>query len=301
MADIVCKHCGLTIEPHETRYGPLWTHSAHYNSELAQNIATWFSCDYAEGLDVRETERRAEPAPSNVSGFVIESVPVPVAKKAKKIKKIKTPVGVKTTCKHCGLAIEKLSPANKYQSNTTGWQHHAGWQFETCYYAFGDNKKDNPFKKPNHTTYKESEQAEPSDEWLEANGFNQLTPMLLIGKSQVVKMKFKTATVIPAEHELCMYCNEPVNLSTTATFLLDWEHCSGAFMCDRAVTLDGLVHTADTFNVPNVSSNKPDKEVRTAFFEFLKNNHKKSAVSIPAHDGTFPVGRKFRHEKSEKE
>ena len=270
-------------------------------------------------------EGESKPNKIEVPEKVPEKVPV---KKPKKLKKpTEIPEGTQATCKHCGLAIRKALPASISSLNVTGWQHQAseyGMTLDPCWYAVDNSgvpEKLNKFQKPTDVSkdkgeqYKSVEQAEPTDEWLAAYGIDPMTiitlkplskPLLILGEplSGPIIAKFKAGlnpAGVPEVVDTCMYCDQPVRLSHSNFCPNDWIHATTDYTCVFGATLDGQPHVADTFNTPNESSRERDRDQRTAFFEFLKNTYQKKAISNAAHDGTFPVGRKFRHDKVEKD
>jgi hypothetical protein len=269
-----------------------------------------------------------EPKPNKIE--VPEKVPEKVSvKKPKQFGKPKKPTeipeGTQATCKHCGLVIRKAFPENISSVNVTGWQHQESEYkkaYDTCWYAIdgsGVSEKLNKFQKPtdSNKSYISVEQAEPTEEWLAEYVKNYvknyvgsvkpvLKPLLILGEPLSLPMitKFKAGinpTAVPEVVETCMYCDQPVRLSHSSLCPNDWTHYTTDYRCAVGATLDGQLHVADTFNTPNEFSREADRDQRTAFFEFLKNTYQKKAVFLPAHDGTFPIGRKFRYDKVEKD
>jgi hypothetical protein len=267
-----------------------------------------------------------EPKPHKIE--VPEKVPEKVsAKKLTQPKKpTEIPEGTQATCKHCGLAIRKALPASISSVNVTGWKHQASeynTAFDTCWYAVDNSgvpEKLNKFQKPTDVSkdkgeqYKSVEQAEPTDEWLAEYVKNYVgtvtlnplsKPLLIMDEPLSLPMITKFTGIlnpagVPEVVDTCMYCDRPVRLSHSSLCPNDWIHANTDYVCVGA-TLDGLTHVADTFNIPNEYSGESDRDQRTAFFKFLKNTYQKKAISNAAHDGTFPVGRKFRHDKVEKD
>jgi hypothetical protein len=307
-----CKHCGLPI--HNGSGGLTgWAHDE----------GGWLTCAYAtNNVDNGQYNQLMSAEPVTYLEYVIESVPVPKTKKPKKPKKpTEIPEGTQATCKHCGLVIRKAFPANISIVNVTGWQHQTSeynTAFDTCWYAIdntGVPAKLNKFQEPtdSNKSYISVEQAEPTEEWLAEYVKNYggplqpvLKPLLILGEPLSLPMitKFKAGinpTAVPEVVETCMYCDQPVRLSYSSLCPNDWTHYTTDYRCAVGATLDGQPHVADTFNTPNEYSRERDRDQRTAFFEFLKNTYQKKAVFLPAHDGTFPIGRKFRYDKVEKD
>jgi hypothetical protein len=301
----ICKNCGLPVKLADNES---WEHDKE---------PYFFGCDNANetsGIYSTVAEPGDYPIPEKVS-----------VKKPKQFGKPKKPTeipeGTQATCKHCGLVIRKAFPENISIVNVTGWQHQESeykMAYDTCWYAIdgsGVSEKLNKFQKPTNSnkSYISVEQAEPTEEWLAEYVKNYvgsvkpvLKPLLILGEPLSLPMitTFKgslNSAGVPEVVESCMYCDQPVRLSYSSLCPNDWTHYTTDYRCAVGATLDGQLHVADTFNTPNEFSREEDRDQRTAFFEFLKNTYQKKAVFLPAHDGTFPIGRKFRYDKVEKD
>ena len=127
---MVCKHCGLPIKSCDP-WGDdecVWEHA---NDEHGYG-----TCFFATGKNEAYNHHNFVATPSSQK-YVIENVPVPVAKsKAKKIikpkKAAKVAISGETLCKHCGLEIQYADGK---------WKHKQAPQYYSCNFANG--KTDN--------------------------------------------------------------------------------------------------------------------------------------------------------------